>query len=128
MRRYDGSGEPQLVSPPQGDEPVWSRDGRELFFSNRAQRTEPYCLFAVPFSEKGPVGPPRLLFRLDRAKFWGLAPVPNYDVFPDGRFITMRTEPMPLQLPPTHVDVVLNWFEELKAKVAVRQASPKPRQ
>jgi hypothetical protein len=40
----------------------------------------------------------------------------------------MRTEPMPLQLPPTHVDVVLNWFEELKAKVAVRQASPKPRQ
>jgi len=42
----------------------------------------------------------------------------EFDVSPDGqRFLFIRTE---LQSRPTRLDVVLNWFEELRAKVPVR--------
>jgi len=32
MQPYRGSGAPQRISPRGGREPVWSRDGRELFY------------------------------------------------------------------------------------------------
>jgi hypothetical protein len=39
----------------------------------------------------------------------------SYDVTPDGeRFLLAK---LPAELPEPHVLVVLNWFEELKAKV-----------
>jgi hypothetical protein len=37
--------------------------------------------------------------------------VSNYDVTPDGRFVMIRTEEGPA---PAQINVVLNWFEELK--------------
>jgi hypothetical protein len=51
----------------------------------------------------------------------------NYDVSADGdRFLMVREEPAP---PSTQVVVVLNWVEELKAKMRARaeaQASSRP--
>ncbi len=40
---------------------------------------------------------------------------PSYDVSPDGRFLMIRSETDDMVSPRLHV--VLNWFEELKAKV-----------
>ena len=39
---------------------------------------------------------------------------PGYDVTPDGRFIMVRT---PDESLPRRVNVVLNWFEELRERV-----------
>ena len=43
-------------------------------------------------------------------------PMPNYDVSPDGqRFLMLK--PTEQAAAPTQINIVLNWFEELKQKV-----------
>jgi hypothetical protein len=45
-------------------------------------------------------------------------PVRCYDVAPDGqRFYVMQQRTLPPPPPVTHINLILNWFEELKAKV-----------
>jgi hypothetical protein len=44
----------------------------------------------------------------------GENPVTQYDVTPDGRFVMIRTDE---SSGPTQINVVLNWFEELKRLV-----------
>ena len=40
----------------------------------------------------------------------------SYDVAPDGRFLMVKTPP---ELVPRQINIVLNWFEELKEQVPV---------
>jgi hypothetical protein len=48
-------------------------------------------------------------------------PVRCYDVAPDGqRFYTRQSRTLPPPAVVTHINLTLNWFEELKAKVPVR--------
>jgi len=42
---------------------------------------------------------------------------PNYDVSPDGQRFLMLKPTEQAQAAPTQINVVLNWFEELKQKV-----------
>jgi hypothetical protein len=57
---------------------------------------------------------PRLLF--DRRYALGTVTFPNYDVSPDGqRFVMVRDESGS-----GHLNVVLNWQEELKQRVPTR--------
>ena len=64
-------------------------------------------------------GPPRELFETDRSWYnMGCSPRRCYDVSPDGQRFYVRRSRIPPPLPPvTHINVILNWFEELKAKV-----------
>jgi hypothetical protein len=58
-------------------------------------------------------GTPRMLFEGVYDRQFG--PVTNYDVSPDGqRFLMVKPAE---QSGPTQINVVLNWFEELKQKV-----------
>jgi len=41
----------------------------------------------------------------------------NYDVLPDGQRFLMLKRSESGQAAPTHINVVLNWFEELKRRV-----------
>jgi hypothetical protein len=43
-----------------------------------------------------------------------------YDVLPDGRFVTVGAANEPGEQGPLQIQVVLNWFEELKRKSLVR--------
>ena len=96
------------ISTDGGVEPAWSADGRELFYRNG------YQMLAVPV-ETGPTfsaEKPELLFE-ERYK---LAPIPiaGYDVSPDGeRFLMIRED----KKDAGQINVVLNWFEELKRLV-----------
>jgi Tol biopolymer transport system component len=79
-----------LVSPDGGTEPVWSRDGRELYYrSTTAGR-----LVAVRFETSS-----RLRVR-DRTALFPVvsyeeaSPHANYDVTPDGRFVFIRNAPL----------------------------------
>ncbi len=57
------------------------------------------------------VGKPRLLFEGPYFMRRGGYPI-SYDIAPDGRFLMIRSNPAPIQ-----INVVLNWFEELKRLV-----------
>jgi Tol biopolymer transport system component len=111
------------VSTAGGSEPAWAPGGDELLFIRRcasgAQSTR-QCFFAVSFREGTPpvIGRPALFAEVPDA----IRCSPNrcYDISPDGRrFLVTVFSGRPARPPaPTHeMHVVLNWFEELKAKV-----------
>jgi serine/threonine-protein kinase len=109
-----GSGEPRLVSTDGGSFPAWARNGREFFYLD-ASRT----LTAVPVTESAG----RLGFGAP-SKLFALPPVGGtdgrpYDVAPDGRFLIVKDVEPGAQRPQAIV-VVLNWLEELKARMAER--------
>jgi eukaryotic-like serine/threonine-protein kinase len=98
-----GPGPKVAVSINGGRQPMWSRDGRELFY----REGDAMMAVAVQHDPFG-ASPPRKLFDLPGAKY-GLDPyVADYDVAPDGRFISVRRDASP------EINVVLNWIEELR--------------
>jgi Tol biopolymer transport system component len=107
---YPGPGPKTMISTTGGYQPAWSRDGKELFYrSGRSNRkmiaatfeTEPD--FRVIHSEELFEG------QYQRHIQWR-----NYDVAPDGRFLIIQE---PQESTPLGINVVLNWFEELKRLV-----------
>jgi len=60
-------------------------------------------------------GKPRMLFegRYERAP----VPIANYDVSPDGQRFLMLKPSEASEATPTQINIVLNWFEELKRRV-----------
>jgi Tol biopolymer transport system component len=107
IQRYPGPGGRERISTDGGTEPLWSPRGSELYY--RKGRT----LYSVSIDRvRGvPQGAPRVV--LEDA--YELAPADvgraNYDVFPDGSFVFIRSETRNLDW---HVHVVLNWFDELR--------------
>jgi serine/threonine-protein kinase len=106
--------------------PAWHPNGKELFFlTTQDLERFRFSMMAATFEPGSPprIGRPRQLFHFD-GRGLGIAcyPMRCYDVASDGeRFYGMK----PLRAFPaapvvTHVSIVQNWFEELKAKVPVR--------
>jgi serine/threonine-protein kinase len=103
------------VSTAGGTRPAWARNGRELFFldGNNVLTAVPIQSTATTFS----AGNPSKVF--DSRYFTGSL-YRTYDVSPDGqRFLmikdTVSTDQTSTSTPASMV-VVLNWFEELKAR------------
>ena len=114
VERYPELGNRQLISTGGGRFPIWSRDGRELFFSQDERQ-----MLAVPVQSGTTLGagPAKVLFEfaMGTPPIGGARP---YDIAPDGRFLVIGngeaetgrgTEPSLI--------VVQNWFEELKRLV-----------
>ncbi|HVR44772.1 MAG TPA: protein kinase [Thermoanaerobaculia bacterium] len=104
LRPLSGSGRAQ-VSAGGGGEPRWSRDGDELYYRRGDQ------FFAVSMGPESPleVGPPQLLFRLPRIRYW--------DVFGDG-FILLKEQPPPFLASGIHI--LPDWLDEMDARVRRR--------
>jgi serine/threonine-protein kinase len=104
VRPFPGPGAPVRVSPDGGRDPVWSRDGRELFYENG-----PKVLSTAVVTQESNlrVGTPRVLFE------GGFVPgsARGYDVGPDGRFLMIEANDTATS---ASIVVVQNWFEELK--------------
>jgi hypothetical protein len=67
------------------------------------------------------VGAAQSLFEFAEGELLGGAANPGYDVAPDGQTFYFVQRPIPPPPPVvTHVDLVQNWFEELKAKVPTK--------
>ena len=79
-------------------------------------------MMEVDFEPGAPprLGTPRKLFDIDLNDLFFLTVVTRgYDVSPDGqRFFVVQRRSAPPNARATQVNLVLNWFEELKAKVA----------
>jgi Tol biopolymer transport system component len=107
------------VSIDGGSEPIWRRDGRELYYLQNASEggALKVRVMAVPVSTTPTfsVGTPQILFegpfRMDGGSFR------NYDVTADGqRFVMVReVERLPAKV--SQMVLVQNWVEELKARV-----------
>ena len=105
VQPFPGPGGKWQISTEGGGAPRWARNGRELFYyyGNKMMavdiKTEPTFT----------AGKPRLLFE---GQF-----IANYDVSPDGQRFLMIQAVEPEQ-PATQINLVLNWFEELKRLVS----------
>jgi Tol biopolymer transport system component len=103
LRRFPSGRDKRPVSSGGGAFPVWSRDGREIFFAGND------TVFAVEFDAGPPfeVGQPAPLFE------WPNGLIHWFDVMPDGQsFILVRTDP---DSAPDRFKVVLHWSRELRA-------------
>ena len=113
VRRYPGTERPRQVSKRAGQEPVWSDDGRQLYYRSGDR------MMAVQIETGTEVrfGDPVELWR--HPYFSQEGRYPNYDVDRNGRFLMLalpdaeKTETMV-------INVVLGWSEELKALVPVQ--------
>jgi Tol biopolymer transport system component len=111
VQPYPGPGGKWQISTDGGMEPVWNPNGRELFYRSGGRMMAVEITTQPGFA----AGKPRVLFEGQ----YQPTPVtfPNYDVSPDGqRFLMLKPSELG-QGAPTQINVVLNWFEELKQKV-----------
>jgi len=108
VQPYPPTGKTEQVSTEGGEMPVWSQSSKELFYRNGRKwmaasfTTSPTLSFEVP----------RRLFEGNYLNIGGV----DYDVSPDAqRFLLLK--PFEESSPRTQLNVVTNWFEELKRKV-----------
>ena len=96
----------------RGGRPMYSRDGKELFFVPApgkfmvvSVRTDPVFGFTPPVPIQ---------------RRFGLAPPMNprpYDILPDGRIVAVNAVTSEGDHRPGQIHVVINWFQELRAKL-----------
>jgi Tol biopolymer transport system component len=111
VQPYPGPGGKWQVSTEGGMEPAWNPNGRELFYRSGDKMMAVEITTQPSFS----AGKPRVLFERPYQPTPGT--FPNYDVSPDGQRFLMLKPSEQGQAAPTQINVVLNWFEELKQKV-----------
>jgi eukaryotic-like serine/threonine-protein kinase len=112
VRPYPGPGGKWQISTEGGAEPVWNPKGQELFYRSGNK------MMAVDVTTQGTfsAGKPKILFEGPYVPT--PRSFPDYDVSPDGqRFLMLK--PSEQAQGPAQINVVLNWFEELKQKVPI---------
>ena len=111
VQRFPNVGDGRwTISRDGGHTPVWAPDGSALYYMNDA------TLRAVNIEVQGDAliaGVPAVLFDGP----YSTTQDNNYDIFPDGEhFLMVEADP---DANPSRLHLVLNWFEELKARVPV---------
>jgi dipeptidyl aminopeptidase/acylaminoacyl peptidase len=110
VQPYPGPGGKRQVSIEGGTEPMWNPRGGELFYRLGRQ------FISVPVSTEPTfsTGKPVILFEADYAASEFPLTSPGYDVAADGqRFLVAKD----VEPPPTRINVVVNWIEELRRRV-----------
>jgi serine/threonine-protein kinase len=107
VQPYPGPGAAVRVSPRGGREPVWARNGRELFYLEgqrlMAVAVQPGATFSFSPAES-----------LFEHGYVATGQPPSYDVAADGRFLMVKSGAT-ATVPP--IVITLDWFEELKRRV-----------
>jgi hypothetical protein len=113
VRTYPDNGSQRQVSSNGGTMPVWSRNGRELFY-----RTEDQRIMVTNYMVK------RDSFVAEKPRVWSAKPLanlgltPNFDLAPDGRRFAVV---MPVESPDprearSHVTLALNFLDEVRRR------------
>jgi len=110
VRPFPGPGGKWQISTEGGSEPMWARNGRELFYRSgdkmMAAAIETKPVFAA--------GKPKLLFEGHYERgILSFSFEPNYDVSPDGQqFLMIKASEQ--ESVATQLNVVLNWSDEVR--------------
>jgi len=108
VQPYPGPGPKTRVSIDGGLQPVWLRDGTELYYRSGGKRMIAATIETAPqFRVTGH----RELFAWS---YLNCGVCQTYDVAPDGRFLLVQA---PQESSPQRINVVLNWFDELERLV-----------
>jgi dipeptidyl aminopeptidase/acylaminoacyl peptidase len=107
VQPYPGPGPKWLVSTDGGTDPVWSKNGRELFYRHGDELMSVTVTATREFSASRPT-------RLFETRFDVGDNGPNYDVSPDGKWFLMPRSDRAAA--PGELHVVLNWFSEVTAR------------
>jgi serine/threonine protein kinase len=119
VRPYPGPGPATLLSTDGGINPTWAPDDRQIFYRQTGGAGPP-VLMAVDVTPGDEFRAGRPTPLIDP---WlsGHSPVRGYDILPDGSFVTktsVGSPPVePERLRATELHVILNWTEELKARL-----------
>jgi len=114
VRPFPGPGGKWQISTGGGLYPKWSLNGRELFY-----RTEDSKLMVATYTAPGDS------FRADKPQLWSPGQFTdrgtffyNFDLHPDGkRFAVLKAAGTEQTAAVNKVNIVLNWFDELKRRV-----------
>jgi serine/threonine-protein kinase len=119
----DGSGQALFVQPfpatgntfqiaRSGRHPMWSPDGKELLFTVGVSQLSAASISTQPtFTVGNPAPTPTPGFILELPTI-----ETNFSMTPDGRFVAV----VPAGQRESEIQIVLNWFEELKARVSTK--------
>jgi Tol biopolymer transport system component len=107
VRPLSGAGKWQ-ISTAGGREPVWARDGKELFYWSGNQMYVARVSAGGTFQHQTPTE------LIEGAYYRTTTGHAAYDVSDDGRFLMVKPEPLSS---PKQLNVVLNWSEELERLV-----------
>ena len=110
VRPFPGPGSKWLISQEGGLEPLWARNGKQLFYRS----FDGQQVWAVDVRTEGDfsASKPRLLFKAPGLSLGG--PIRGWDLSLDGqRFLMVKLEEAKPK-PVTEMILVQNWFEELK--------------
>ncbi len=114
VRPFPGPGGRWQISTGGGLFPTWSENGRELFYRTLDSRIK-----VVTYSVEGDsfrAGTPRLW---SERQFTYREVFLNFDLHPDGkRFAVLKGAEDTAAQEVTHVNLILNWFEEVRRRVA----------
>jgi len=99
-----------------GSNPLWSPNGNEIFYQRGGKLMSVRIATEPSFTFSNPVELPIQGFVQPNA-----GGARNYDITPDGRQFIMAFRPNVFERrPPQQIQVVANWFEELKQRVPVK--------
>ncbi len=98
VKSLSGGGSVVQVSVNGGSSPLWSGDGKTLYY----WRSDRLMAVAVQTEPQLQVGTPEELFEIPY--------ISSYDVTSDGRFIMIQADPTSMP----QLIAVTNWFEEIK--------------
>ena len=123
VRPFTGPGGKWQISTEGATEVTWSAKGNELFFRTGQQR-EKMMVVDIQTQPSFSAGKPRLIFEghYDNNTTAGASSEgADYSIAPDGqRFLMLKPkEQQQQQTALTQINVVQNWFEELKRRVPV---------
>jgi serine/threonine-protein kinase len=112
VQPFPGPGAKYPISVGGGTEPVWARNGREIFYRN----DDRMMVVEVNAQPQFSASPPRVLFVGAFARTVGRT---NYDASPDGQhFLMIRVGEQ--EQASSQITIVQNWFRELQERVPVK--------
>jgi Tol biopolymer transport system component len=116
VRPFPGPGARWQISTGGGLFPLWSRDGRELLFQTLDQR-----VMAVSYTTHGDSFIPGKPRAWSEARLRNIPTFSTYDLAPDGNSIAaiLADDNANGQKPPTHLTILVNFFDELRRRAAV---------
>jgi eukaryotic-like serine/threonine-protein kinase len=119
VQPYPPTGSKYQVSKGGGNHPLWSPDGKELFYRVGTRLVSTTVTTQPSFSLGNPVQMP-----IEGWIQFGQGSARNYDITPDGKQFIMVYPAAQTQSPDRRaalqIQVVLNWFEELKQSAPVK--------
>jgi Tol biopolymer transport system component len=116
VKPYPATTEKHQITKGGGTNPIWMPDGKEIVYQSHGKLMSVHVVTKPAFSFGDPVELP--IEQFIQPNTGGSR---NYDVTPDGKqFIMAFRSQQSARRAPLQIQVVANWFEELKQRVPLK--------